>query len=334
MAKPRPCLASVGLQLAYSAALMFCISMAPAQAADWKPDHPVELVVQSAPGGGTDVTARLIQKIWQTQKMVEVPVNVVNKPGGGGNVALAYLNQHGGDGHFMQVASAAVLTSHITGNGSLNYTDFTPLAQLNSEYLAFAVKADSPIKTGKDLVARLGKDPSSLSIAIGTARGGVNHVAAAKVAKAGGADPRKLKVVVFKSSSQSVTALMGGHVDLVVSSASVVAPFAPDKIRLIAISAPQRLQGDLANVPTWKEQGVDLVLDNFRMVLGAPKMSAEQIAYWDGVFAKLLKSDEWKKELESNMWEGNNMRSSEVRRYLDEQYKELKGVLTEIGMAK
>jgi putative tricarboxylic transport membrane protein len=305
-----------------------------AAAAEWKPDHAVELVVQSAPGGGTDITARLIQKIWQTQRMVEVPVSINNKAGGGGNVALAYLNQHPGDGHMMQIASAAVLTGHITGASSFNYTNFTPLAQLNSEYLAFAVKADSPIKTGKDLIERLGKNPASLSIAIGTAAGGVNHVAAAQVAKAGGADPRKLKVVVFKSSSESVTALMGGHVDLVVSSASVVAPFTPGQVRLIALSAPHRMAGALADVPTWKEQGVDIVLDNFRMVIGSPKMTAEQIAYWDGVFAKLLSSPEWKQELDSNLWEGNTMRSSEVGGYLANQYESLKGTLSELGMAK
>src|SRR4051794_31747226 len=100
-----------------------------AQAQDsWKPTKPIELIVQSAPGGGTDITARLIQKIIDRGRLLDVAVTVVNKPGGGGNVALAYLNQKAGDGHYLQIASAAVLTSFITGNSQFNYTSFSPIA--------------------------------------------------------------------------------------------------------------------------------------------------------------------------------------------------------------
>lgn len=299
----------------------------------WKPERAVELVVQSAPGGGTDTTARLIQKIWQTSKMVDASVSVNNQAGGGGNVALAYVSQKTGDAHTLSLGAATVLTTQIAGNSDFNYADFTPLAVLNSEFLVFAVRTDSPIKTAKDLIEKLGKDPASLSIAIGTGVGGVNHVAAAQVAKAGGADPKKLKVVVFKSSQESVTNLLGGHVDLVVSSASVVLPFA-GQVRMIALTAPKRMPGGLAEVPTFKEQGLDLVLDNFRYAFGPPKLTAAQVTYWDGIFGKLRASDEWKKELDNNVWAGNELKAADVGPYLKSQYDLLKAALGELGFAK
>lgn len=306
-----------------------------AQAQDsWKPTKPVELVVQSAPGGGTDITARLLQKIIERERLLDVPVAVVNKPGGGGNVALAYLNQKAGDGHYLQIASAAVLTSFITGNSQYNYTNFTPIAQLNSEYIAFGVKADSAIKNGKDLVAALARDPTSVSIAIGTATGGVNHAATAKIAGTAGADPKRLKAVVFKSSSESATALLGGHVDVAASSASVLLPYVPAQIRLIAITAPTPLGGALAGVPTWKEQGVDVDLDNFRMVIGAPKLTPAQIKFWEEKFAKILQSEDWKKDLEAQGWTSNNMTTAEFQQLLDRQFKTLSAVLGDLGMAQ
>lgn len=300
----------------------------------WMPTRPVELIVQSAPGGGTDSAARLLQRIIESHHLASVPVTVVNKPGGSGNVALSYLNQHAGDGHYLQIASAAVLTSYITGNSDFNYTDFTPIVQLNSEYITLGVKADSSLKTGKDIVDALAKDPTSLSIAIGTARGGVNHVVAAKVAEAAGADPKQLKAVVFKSSSESATALLGGHVDVAASSASVLLPYVPDQIRLVAISSPKRLDGALADVATWKEQDVDINLDNFRMVLGAPDLDPEQVKFWEDLLRKVMETEEWRKDLQTNSLSSSDMATAEFVENLKRQYAVLSAALGELGMAE
>jgi putative tricarboxylic transport membrane protein len=307
---------------------------APAQTG-WVPSHPIELVVQSAPGGGTDVTARLVQRIWQVKGLVEQPVSVVNKAGGGGSVALSYMKRHPKDGHYLEVASTALLTSQITGASPFSFRDFTPIANLASDYLAFAVRADSPIKTGADLMAKLAGDPASMSIAIGTAAGGVNNVAAALAARAAGMDPRKLKTVVFNSSAESALALLGGHVDLVVASASEIIQFVEDKrARVIAITAPQRLGGVLSAVPTWKEQGQDIIVDNFRPVIGAPDLGASEIAYWDHVFTKTVATAEWKQNLEKSLWTDAYRPSGEALTYMESQYKELQAVLSDIGLAK
>ena len=127
-----------------------------------------------------------MQRILQEKKLVSTPVTVVNKAGGGGAVALNYLNQHPGDGHFMQVNALAMLTNHITGKSTIGPGDVTPLAMMGAEYVGITVRAESPWKTGKDVIEQLKKDPASLSISIGTAPGNAAHMAFAHAMKVAG----------------------------------------------------------------------------------------------------------------------------------------------------
>lgn len=302
--------------------------------AEWRPDRNVEIVVGTAPGGGVDKTARLIQRILQEKRIADTPVTVVNKPGGGGSIGWTYLNQHPGDGHFIAITPLNLLTNHITGTSQISLDEITPLPLLGAEYIVFTVKADSPIKSGSDLMARLRKDPQSVNIATAT-RGGANHIAIAFAAKKAGVDVTRLKIVVFKSGGESATALLGGHVDLVPAAASVVAPQIRDgKLRALAVSSGQRLHGLFAGVPTWKEQGVDTDFANWRAAIGPKGMSRAQIDYWDEVFAKVTRTADWKKELEKNFWVNEYMRSRESKKYFDAQYGELKAILTALGMAR
>lgn len=301
----------------------------------WKPEGAVEIIVPSGPGGGTDHTGRVIQKIWQEQRFLEVPSSVINKSGGGGSVALNYLKQYTGNAHHLQVASAVLLTNHIVGRSPLNYTDFTPIALLQSEYVVLAVNSRSPLKDGVDLVTSLKRDPAALSFAVGTSLGGANHSAAAAVARAAGVDPRKLKTVVFKSSAESSVAALGGHVDVVSASASqVLRHLRSGAMRGIAVSAPKRLGGDLAAVPTLKEQGIDAVVNNFRVMIGPGGLTAAQVNYWDRIMARLAQTEEWRRDLENNLFENTYMNSRDTRKYLDSEYAELKSLLTEMGLAK
>jgi putative tricarboxylic transport membrane protein len=320
--------------MVFAVALGAAVAPALAQPA-WKPENPVEIIVPSGPGGGTDHTGRVVQQIMQQQKLVAVPVNVVNKTGGGGAVAVSYLNQFRGNAHYVHLASAVFLTAHIVGRTTTSYTDVTPLALLQSEYVVMAVKTDSPLKSASDMVARLKKDPGALSISVGTSFGGANHSAIAAVARAGGIDPKKLKTVVFKASKDAAVAAMGGHVDVVSASASqVLAQVRSGQLRLIGVTAPARLKGDLATVPTLKEQGINVEVNNFRMLLGPKDLTAPQVAYWDQVLAKLVQTEEWKKDLERDVVEGTYMNSRDIRKYLDAEYAELKGLLTEMGLVK
>jgi len=301
----------------------------------WKPDRNVEIVVGVSAGGGIDRTARLIQKIFQEQKLLGVTSAVVNKPGGGSTIAQAYLNQRAGDAHLWEITATSLLTNHITGKSAFGHKDFTPVAMLYDEYIGFLVRQDSPLKTGKDLLNALKTDPDSLPIGIATAAGNTNHIAAGLAAKAAGGDVKKLKVVVFGSGGESMTALLGGHVGVVATpSANAIPHLQAGRMRVLAIAAPSRLDGALAAVPTWKEQGENIIVANWRPVVGPKGWSAAHVSYWEDVLAKVTRSDEWKNEVARSGGVNHYMNSRDLAAYFDSQYAQFKAVLMELGLAK
>ena len=321
--------------LAFLVLAMTASTAAWCQTKPWTPSKPVEMIVGVSPGGGIDRTARTMQKIMQDHRLVEVPVNVVNKPGGGSTIAQAYLNSHAGDAHYYEISATSMLTNHIIGKTAMSHRDFTPIAMLCDEYLGFAVAADSPIKDGKQLLAAMKSNIDALPIGIATSAGNTNHIGAALIAKAAGADVKKLKVVVFSSGGESMTAVLGGHVALVVTpSANLIPHMQSGRLRVLAISAPKRLPGALAAVPTWKEQGVDAVVTNWRPVIGPKGLTSAQIAYWEGVFSKLIATDEWKREVERTGAVNHYMGNRELAAYFDAQYAEFRTILGEVGLAK
>ena len=301
----------------------------------WKPTRNVEIVVGVASGGGIDRTARLIQKILQDDRSIGVTTTVVNKPGGGGAIAQSYLNQHGGDAHYFEITATSILTNHITGKSQHGHKDFTPIAMLYDEYLGFLVRQDSPLKTGKDLLAALRQNPEALPVGIATAAGNTNHIAAALAAKAAGVDVKKLRVVVFGSGGESMTALLGGHVSLVVTpSANAIPHLQSEKMRVLAIAAPVRLEGALASVPTWKEQGAAIVVANWRPVIGPKGLSPAQVAFWEEAFARLTRSDEWTSDVARSGGVNHYMNGRDLAAYFDAQYAQFKAILGDLGLAR
>lgn len=306
----------------------------PAHGQTWQPDKPIEIIAPSGPGGSTDKLARTVQRILQDEKIVPVPVSVLNKPGGNQTIARAYLNQHPGDGHYVDIGNPTLISNRLMGLTEQQYGDFSPLSLLLDEYTVFSVRADSPFKTGGELLKRLAQDPGSASIGI-TTRGGANHLALAIAAKSAGVDLKRLKIISFKSNSQSMTALLGGHIDLVASSATpAIGHLTNGKARVIAISAPQRMSGVLAQVPTWKEQGIDAVNSNWRALVGPKGLSAAQVGYWEQAASKLSQSAQWKKGLETSFWVGHVVQGPALREFLEAQSRQMKTILTELALSK
>ena len=317
-----------------TAALVIAGSMAAPDARAWQPDKPIEIIIPTSPGGGVDRTARVLQKILQDGGLVKVPVTVVNKPGAGGAVSLVYLNQHA-DGHHIAINTPNIIANDINGRSTVKYTDVTPLANLFSEYTVVAVRADSPIKTGQDFIDRLRKDPASLAVSTPTTLGSVNHMSFALVARAAGINVKKLKAVVLGSGGEAAMALLGGHIDAHTGTpSSVVRLVEAGKVRVIGIAAPARIGGPYANTPTWKEQGYPAVMDTWRGVIGPKGMTREQIAFWDDVLSRAVKTEIWKQTLEQNILEPNYLDSSQTRKLFDSDYAEFKAILTELGMVK
>lgn len=324
-----PCTAA--LILAFAAATL----SSPGAAQEWKPTRHVEIVTPSGAGGGSDTIARLVQRILQENRLLDVTTSVVNKPGAGGAIAWTGLNQHAGDGHHLAISTANLLTNHITGRSPLNYTDLTPLAQLFSESVGVAVRSDSPIRSGRDLLQGLKADAGALSVAVGTSLGDSGHITLALATKAAGADAKKLRAVVFPAAAQGMAALLGGHVDMIASPASNLVPHVLEgKIRMLAVSAPQRLGGALAEVPAWRELGADVVIDNLRGVVGPRAMSAPQVAYWEGALRKMTETGDWQQHLEKNLWVNSFAGAEGSRKALALQYDPMRLGLAELGLAK
>ena len=305
------------------------------RAQPWKPARSVEIIVGSAPGGGADLTGRLMQKQFQEKLLPDVATSVVNKSGGGSTLSFVYLNQHPGDAHYLTLTLQPMITGPLMIAGQITYHEMTPLAHLINEYVGFAVRPDGVLKSGRDVIERLKKDPASLTIALSTALAGSNHLATVLALKAAGVDIRRLRVVVVKGAGEAITGVMGGHFDIAAASAASLIPFLESgKLHGIAVSGPKRLGGAFAQVPTWKEQGVDSVYANWRGVVGPKGLTAAQIAYWDGVFAKLAQMPEWRDELVRYLQDPVYLNSRETQRYLDSQHQELRGVLVDLRLAK
>jgi len=315
-------------------ALILSIGAPSAMAAStWRPDKAVEFIVPSGPGGGNDRIVRTANQLMQQLKLVDVQSAVLNKPGGGQSVSYAYLSQHAGDGHFLGAATLNLLTNRITGTNPLGYRDVTPIVQLARYYLSFAVRADSPIKSFKDVVARLKADPASVSFS--SAGGAFASITINLVGSASGVDASKLKTVVFRSGGEAMTALLGGHVDIVAAAPSGIVPhLKAGTARVIGVTAPKRLGTDFSDVPTLTEQGVNVVSANWYNVIGPPGLSASQVAYGEDVFGQLTASAEWKRELQRDIWEDSFLKSRDLLRSLQEQEGQIADVLRAMGLAK
>jgi putative tricarboxylic transport membrane protein len=317
------------------AAIAACgfINFANAQA--WKPTRPVALVVGATPGGSLDLTARLLQRILNQQKLVPTPVVVLNKPGAGQGLAWEYMQDRGNDGHAIALGGPNLASNPILGTHAIGYKDVTTIALLFDDYTALVVRADSPLKSMRDVVERLRKDPGALTIAVGPALGGGAHIGAVVGLKAAGVRIPDVRFVVYKSAGEAMTAAIGGEVDV---AAGTVANYPPQvaagRIRVIGITAPRRLGGAMANAPTLREQGIDGIFTTWRSVVGPKAMAREHVAYWEDALGKVVKTDEWQKDLERNFWSANFMTGSAVRHYVEEQGKLFREIFSELGMAK
>ncbi len=323
------------LKFALAGAMLAALTP-PVLAQAWKPEKPVEIIVSCAPGCGPDNMARFMQRIFEMKRYFETPVAIQNKAGGGGLVARTYLNQFAanGHGHYLLHSDRGIIASVVMGRAP-TYSDVTPISVLFTEYIGIAVRADSPIKSGRDLIERLKKDPAQHSFGIATSIGNTNHQGVAGALKTAGIDLRKTRNVVFQSGALAIIAMLGGHVDVVpVSLGSWVDHVKTGAVRVITVSSPERVPGFFSAVPTWREQGADVVVSNWRAMYGPRGMPPPQVAYWENTFQRLTDSPEWKAEIERLNATTKFMGSVAMKKYMDEEHAAIKGFLSQLELAK
>lgn len=315
--------------------LLGLLTCAQAMAQAWLPTKNIEIIHGSAPGGSNDKRAREIEKALSETKLIPTSMTVISKAGGGGGISMAYTNQHPGDGHYLLLGGSTMISNHIIGASKMNYTDFTPIASLMNDYIVFAVNADSPLKSGKDLIERLKSKPQSLSIGFASAYGNSRHVGAGMLIRAVGGNPRDLKTVVFKGSAEAISALLGGHIDVAILGAiNSVVHLGGGRMRVLASATPQRFGGALAQVPTWKELGHDVVFGSWGGVFGPRNLPAAQLAFWERAMQQVAQNPGWKSDLEKNYWTEDFAVGGQFRKNLEKDYVDTKKILTDIGLAK
>jgi putative tricarboxylic transport membrane protein len=305
-----------------------------AQAPAWKPDKPVELIIGAAPGGANDRIGRSLQRLLQDGR-VGTTINVLNKPGGGQSVAFAYLSGHQGNPHYLGLASSSWLTTVAAGRGTVTPRELSPVIKLLDEYQMYFVRADSPIKNARDIVESLRKNPASISFGISTAAGNPIHISVAEIARLAGADPTKIKVVVFNSGTDTAIQVAGGHLDIGVQSpGSAMQLTQSGKLRFLGVAGPRRHGGVLASVPTMREQGVDVTANVFYTIFGPKGLDTAQLAFWDDALASAMKSESVKKDLDINFWTVDTIGYRDLPAFLEKELEGYRRTLTALGMVK
>lgn len=299
----------------------------PAAAQNWTPQRNVELIVPNAPGGSLDASARLIQQLWQ----LPVSSSVVNRAGGEHAIAYTYLSQRGGDPHLLSLASPVLLSNHLTGRAQVTYTDVTPIATLITEYYLFVVRADSPLKNGRDMIEALKKSPDSLAISISTI---ATRMAVGNVLQAANIDLKTVKMVVLDGGKQSLSAL-GGHVDVALGPPVQFLPLLESgRLRAIAVSGPRRLGGLLATAPTWMELGFKASSETWRAVIAPKGITLAQVAYWEATLRKVSENEEFRRAVEKNQSEVAFRGAAETRSHMEAEYEQSRGVMRYLGLIK
>jgi len=299
-------------------------------AAEFKPSKPITMVAPAAPGGGSDVLSRTIAKIVADEKLSPQPMIVQNIPGGGQAIALTQVGQAKGNTHMLVVANpASVAGLLVAGKGAPSIRDLTMIAQLALDEQLIVVKSDSRFKTIQDIISESKKKENSLSIA-GSDQ--ADRVCSRLFEKAAGI---KMRYAPFNSGGENMAALLGGHVDMMwANPPEFVAQYEAKQVRPIILAQENRISR-FKDVPTFKENGINLVFKFFRGVIAPPGLSPEVIAYYEAMMKKLIETKAWKENyLAKNMLSPAWQTSDEFTKTIGNSEVVFAETLKELGLIK
>ena len=301
----------------------------PSNAVAFEPTKPIEAVVHTGPGGGSDIFARAIAELMQKEKTISQRMHVVNKSGGGSAVAMAYLAEKKGDTHTIGFFTGVWVTNPLTtAEAKVTINDLTPIVRLVLEPAVVAVKADSPYKSMKDFIDGAKKNPGQLKQSGGSVTGRDNLVRLV-TQKATGA---KWVYVSFPSGGERIANLLGGHVQMMVIEPQEAGEhIRAGNMRVIAALTEKRLPS-FPDVPTLKEQGIDVpVIPQARGILVPPGVPKDVVQYWEGVFDRFAKTAGWKQYLEQNQFEDAYLKGPALGKFIDDLTVQMREVLKEAG---
>jgi putative tricarboxylic transport membrane protein len=290
----------------------------------------LKMMIPANPGGGWDITGRALGKALQDAG-VAATVTFENKGGAAGALGLAqFVNANKGDPNALMVMGAVMLGGIITGKPPVSITQATPIARLTTEYNVFVLPADSPLKTMKDVVDQMKRDPGSVKWG-GGSRGSTEHIAAAMIARETGVDPARINYVPFRGGGEAVAAILGGNVTVGGSGYSEFAQYIESgKMRAVGVTAPTRVKG--LNVPTLREQGIPVEIGNWRGVYAAPGITTEQRKALTEMVLKAMKSKAWAESLDKNGWTSAVLAGPEFEAFVERDFASLRATMVKAGM--
>ena len=290
----------------------------------------IKMMIPANPGGGWDTTGRAIGKAMQ-EAGVAASVTYENKGGAAGAIGLAqFFNATKGDPNALMVMGAVMLGGIITGKPPVSVTQVTPVARLTSEFNVFVLPDNSPFKTMKDVVEQLKKDPGSVKWG-GGSRGSTEHIAAAMIAREVGVDASKINYVPFRGGGEATAAILGGNVTVGGSGYSEFQQYIESgRMKPIGVTAEQRLKG--INVPTLKEQGINVVIGNWRGVYAAAGITEAQRKALTELIVKATKTKAWAESLEKNNWTPALLTGKAFDDFVDHDFASLRATMVKAGM--
>ena len=290
----------------------------------------LNMMIPANPGGGWDSTGRALGKALMDSGAVTT-VSYNNKGGAAGAIGLAqFVNSSKGDGNALMVMGAVMLGGIITGKPPVQLSQATPIARLSSEYNVFVLPANSPLKTMKDVVEQLKKDPGSVKWG-GGSRGSTEHIAAAMLAREAGVDPAKINYVAFRGGGEATAAILGGNVTVGGSGLSEFAEYVKTgKMRAIAVTSETRLKG--VDIPTMKEQGYNVVIGNWRGVFGANGITPDQRKALTDLVVTATKNKSWTEAVERNGWTPALLTGPAFDKFVDDEFASLRAIMHKSGM--
>lgn len=291
----------------------------------------LRIIAPAAPGGGWDQTARSLQQAMTAEKLVK-SAQVVNIPGAGGTVGLAQFVNTKGDGNTLMVNGFVMVGAILLNKSPVNLSQVTPIARLTEETQVIVVPANSPIKDAKDLAAAVKKDVARVTFAGGSA-GGADHIMAGMFIGASGGEASKVNYIPFSGGGESLAAILGGRVTAGISGyGEYEGQIKTGRLRAIGVSSPNRLPG--VDVPTFKEQGIDLVLTNWRSLVAAPGITNAQKTALAELVDKTVKSKAWQEQLKQKGWDNAYLQADAFTAFLKNEIVRVGNVLKSLGLVK
>ncbi|MBI2187091.1 MAG: tripartite tricarboxylate transporter TctB family protein [Acidobacteria bacterium] len=309
-------------------ALVLVVAGVPSAAAEPAFEH-LRLVAPAAPGGGWDQTARAMQQVLQRAGIART-ASVENIPGAAGLIGLArFIGAEQGNGDTLMASGLIMLGAIVTQRSAVTFRDVTPIARLTGEYEILAVPASSPFRTLDDFIRAFKARPESISWGGGSA-GGSDQILAGLIADTVGVDPRRVNYIAFSGGGEALSAILGGQVSVGINGlAEFAAQIEAGTVRVLGISSAERLSG--LEVPTLREQGIDIEFENWRAVVAPPGLTPDDRRRLEATVDAMVRSDAWRETLERFRWIDRYLAREPFVEFLAAEEARVQDILTRLG---